>query len=81
LAVVPSVVVLHGDRTGEELLRQALRLLDRDLIGAEVDLRHFDLSLTRRRETRNQVVLEAAGSLRGLELAGGRRAVGRRSAA
>jgi isocitrate dehydrogenase (NAD+) len=59
-----SIVVLHGDQTGEELLLQALRLLDRDVIRTEVDLRHFDLSLSRRRESRNQVVLEAATALR-----------------
>jgi isocitrate dehydrogenase (NAD+) len=57
-------VVLHGDQTGEELLLQALRLLDRDLVGVETDLHHFDLSLSHRRETRNQVVLEAAAALR-----------------
>jgi isocitrate dehydrogenase (NAD+) len=60
----PAIVVLHGDQTGEELLLQALRLLERDVIGAEVTLQHYDLSLSRRRETRNQVVLEAAGALR-----------------
>ena len=59
-----SIVVLHGDQTGEELLLQALRLLEPDVIGAEVTTRHFDLSLTHRRETRNQVVLEAAAALR-----------------
>jgi isocitrate dehydrogenase (NAD+) len=62
--VVRSIVVLHGDQTGEELLVQALRLLDRDLIGLELQLRHFDLSLARRRETRNQVVLDSAAALR-----------------
>jgi isocitrate dehydrogenase (NAD+) len=61
---VTSLVVLHGDQTGEELLGQALRLLDRDLIGTAVELRHFDLSLSHRRETRNQVVREAAAELR-----------------
>ena len=61
---MPPIVVLHGDQTGEELLVQALRLLDRDLIGFDLDQRHFDLSLARRRETRNQVVLEAAAALR-----------------
>jgi isocitrate/isopropylmalate dehydrogenase len=59
-----SIVVLHGDQTGEELLREALRLLDRDVIGAELALQHFDLSLSHRRETRNQAVLEAAAALR-----------------
>jgi isocitrate dehydrogenase (NAD+) len=62
--VVRSIVVLHGDQTGEELLVQALRLLDRDLIGLELQLRPFDLSLARRRETRNQVVVDAAAALR-----------------
>jgi isocitrate dehydrogenase (NAD+) len=67
IPVVPStnaITVLHGDQTGEELLLQALRLLDSAVIGVEVDLRHFDLSLSRRRETRNQVVLDAAAALR-----------------
>src|SRR5437660_1437010 len=59
-----NMVVLHGDQTGEELLLQALRLLERDVIGAGVTLQHYDLSLSRRRATRNQVVLEAAGALR-----------------
>ena len=60
----PCVTVLHGDQTGEELLQQALRFLDPQVIGVEVALRHFDLSLQRRRETRNQIVLEAASALR-----------------
>lgn len=64
LPLVPPIVVLHGDQTGEELLVQALGLLDRDLIGFDLAQRHFDLSLARRRETRNQVVLEAAAALR-----------------
>src|ERR1700724_1294993 len=60
----PTVVVLHGDQTGEELLEEAIRLLDSDVIGFKVDRRDFDLSLERRRETRNQVVLDAAEALR-----------------
>ena len=59
-----AIVVLHGDQTGEELLLQALRLLDPGLTGLELDLRHHDLSLESRRRSRNQVVLEAAGALR-----------------
>ena len=58
------MVVLHGDQTGEELLQQALRLLDPEVLGLQLPLRHFDLSLARRRETQNQVVLEAAQALR-----------------
>jgi isocitrate dehydrogenase (NAD+) len=58
------VIVLHGDQTGEELLREALRLLAPDLLGFEIKRKDFDLSLERRRETRNQVVHDAAEALR-----------------
>src|SRR5712692_428908 len=60
----PTVIVLHGDQTGEELLQEAVRLLEQDVIGFKVDRRDFDLSLERRRQTRNQVVLDAAAALR-----------------
>ena len=59
-----TLVVLHGDQTGEELLIQAMRLLDPALIGLELELQHFDLSLEHRRQTRNAVVLEAASAMR-----------------
>ena len=59
-----TVAVLHGDQTGEELLREARRLLDKDVIGLEVETRDFDLSLASRRETRNEIVHEAAAALR-----------------
>jgi isocitrate dehydrogenase (NAD+) len=58
-----KVVVLHGDQTGEELLREALRLLDSKVLGVTVKTVDFDLSLERRRETRNQVVHDAAAAL------------------
>src|ERR1700687_390207 len=60
----PTVIILHGDQTGEELLIEALRLLAPDVLGFGVDRRDFDLSLERRRETRNQVVLDSAAALR-----------------
>jgi isocitrate dehydrogenase (NAD+) len=60
----PTVVVLHGDQTGEELLMEAVRLLEPDVIGFTVDRRDFDLSLERRRQTRNQIVFDAASALR-----------------
>src|SRR5216683_3054776 len=63
-AMNPTVVVLHGDQTGEELLREAVRLLEPDVIGFKVDQRDFDLSLEHRRQTRNQIVLDAAAALR-----------------
>src|SRR5262249_57333591 len=58
-----TVVVLHGDETGEELLQEALRVLDPALIGVDLSLQHYDLSLERRRATNNQVVEEAAEAI------------------
>src|SRR5436309_6666153 len=60
----PTVAMLHGDQTGEELLLQARRLLQRDVIGFQVMQRDFNLSLAHRRETRNEVVHEASAALR-----------------
>jgi isocitrate dehydrogenase (NAD+) len=59
-----TIVVLEGDQTGQELLDQAVRLLDPDLLGMEIELKRFDLSLERRRETDNSVVNEAAEAMR-----------------
>ena len=56
-----TIVVLHGDDTGEELLQEAMRVLDSALLGVELTLQHYDLSLERRRATNNQVV-EDVGS-------------------
>jgi len=61
-----TIAVLHGDQTGEELLREALRLLEPDVLGVKVETRDFDLSLEERRRTRNQCVLDAASALREL---------------
>src|SRR5579871_3996922 len=58
------IVVLEGDQTGQELLEQALRLLDPSLLGVEVELVSYDLSLEHRRETANDVVAEAAEAMR-----------------
>src|SRR5215210_2782206 len=54
------IVVLEGDQTGQELLEQALRVIAPDVIGLEVELARFDLSLENRRRTRNGVCTEAA---------------------
>jgi isocitrate dehydrogenase (NAD+) len=59
-----TIVVLQGDQTGQELLDQAIRLLDRDLLGIDFELEPFDLSLECRRETSNGVVDEAAQAMR-----------------
>ena len=59
-----TIVVLDGDQTGQELLEQALRVLDPGLLGLPVELEHFDLSLASRRATGNAVVHEAAAAMR-----------------
>ena len=58
-----TIVVMHGDQTGEELLQEALRVLAPPVIGMELDFQHFDLSLANRRATRNEVVREAAAAM------------------
>lgn len=60
----PTVVVLQGDQTGEELLGEALRVLDRSVIDVELQLLRFDLSLEHRRATANQVVFDAAAAMK-----------------
>ena len=59
-----TIVVLEGDQTGQELLEESLRVLAPDVIGLEVELPRFDLSLERRRATANAVVHEAAAAIR-----------------
>src|SRR5215210_8026660 len=59
-----TIVVLEGDETGQELLDEALRVLAPDVIGLELDLPRFDLSLESRRQTSNAVVYEAAAAIR-----------------
>jgi isocitrate dehydrogenase (NAD+) len=58
------IVVMEGDETGQELLEQAVSLLDGDLLGLELELERFDLSLENRRATSNAVVSEAARAMR-----------------
>src|SRR5690349_4126088 len=57
------VVILEGDETGQELLDQAVRVLEPDVIGVDVDLVRFDLSLENRRATDNGVVTDAAKAM------------------
>jgi isocitrate dehydrogenase (NAD+) len=59
-----TIVVLAGDQTGQELLEESLRVVAPDVIGVEIELLHFDLSLERRRETKNGVVHEAAAAIK-----------------
>src|SRR5256884_7497075 len=60
----PTIAVLHGDQTGEELLREALRLLEPGVLGIQVETKDFDVSLEARRSSRNEVVHEASAALR-----------------
>src|SRR5436853_7097552 len=59
-----TIVVLEGDETGQELLEEALRTLAPDVVGFELELPRFDLSLETRRASRNGVVHEAAAAIR-----------------
>jgi isocitrate dehydrogenase (NAD+) len=59
-----TIAVLEGDETGQELLEEALRVLAPDVVGLELELLRFDLSLASRRETKNAVVHEAAAAVR-----------------
>jgi isocitrate/isopropylmalate dehydrogenase len=58
------IVVLGGDETGQELLDEAVRVLDPELVGLDLELDHYDLSLDNRRTTGNEVVSEASEALR-----------------
>ena len=58
-----TIAVLEGDQTGQELLEEALRVIAPEVIGVELELRRFDLSLENRRATDNAVVLEAADAM------------------
>ncbi|MBW3593212.1 MAG: isocitrate dehydrogenase [Actinobacteria bacterium] len=59
-----TIVVLEGDETGQELLEESLRTLAPDVVGIELELPRFDLSLANRRATANGVVHDAAAAVR-----------------
>jgi isocitrate dehydrogenase (NAD+) len=58
------ITVLEGDQTGQELLNEALRVLQPEVIGLSLDFEHFDLSLAARRASKNSVIQDAAQSMR-----------------
>jgi isocitrate dehydrogenase (NAD+) len=58
------IIVLEGDETGQELLDQALRVLDPAVTRVDVALEHYDLSLENRRRTNNEVVSAGAAAMR-----------------
>ncbi len=60
---VPTLVVLEGDQTGQELLLEALRVLDRSVIDLDLAFETYDLSLENRRATQNRIVFDAAQAL------------------
>lgn len=64
MAETITIVVLEGDQTGQELLEQAVRLLDPGLLGLDVELERYDLSLESRRASSNGVVTAAAEAMK-----------------
>jgi isocitrate dehydrogenase (NAD+) len=58
------IVALEGDETGQELLEQALRVLDPSVLGLDIEVERFDLSLANRRATGNGVCADAAAAMR-----------------
>jgi isocitrate/isopropylmalate dehydrogenase len=60
----PTIVVLEGDQTGQELLVQALRVIDPAVLDLPLAFESYDLSLANRRRTRNQVIRQAAEAVR-----------------
>jgi isocitrate dehydrogenase (NAD+) len=57
------IVVMKGDQTGQELLAEALRVLQPKVIRYDLEFLTFDLSLAHRRTTKNQVVYDAAAAV------------------
>jgi isocitrate dehydrogenase (NAD+) len=58
-----TIIVLEGDQTGQELLEDALRVLDPMVTGIDLAFQRFDLSLENRRATKNQVVEDASAAM------------------
>lgn len=60
----PTLVILEGDQTGQELLLEALRVLEPSVIGLQLNFEPYDLSLANRRATANKIVFDAAHALK-----------------
>src|SRR3989337_4549700 len=58
-----TIVVLEGDETGQELLEEALRLLEPEVIQIPLAFERYDCSLANRRRTRNGVLHQAAEAM------------------
>jgi isocitrate/isopropylmalate dehydrogenase len=59
-----TIVVLEGDQTGQELLEEALRVLDENVTRVPLTFQRFNLSLANRRATDNDVVHAAAAAMK-----------------
>lgn len=59
-----TIVVLEGDQTGQELLEEALRVIDPTVIKLDLDFVRYDLSLENRQATNNRVVYDASEAIR-----------------
>ncbi len=59
-----KIVILDGNQTGQELLQEALRVLDPAVTRFDVEFIHYDRSLENRRATDNKVVYEAGKAIR-----------------
>ena len=55
---------MEGDQTGQELLEEALRVLDPAVTGLDLEFTRYNLSLENRRATGNEVVHEAAAAMK-----------------
>jgi isocitrate/isopropylmalate dehydrogenase len=64
-----TIVVLDGDETGQELLQEALRVIDPTVIRLDLTLQRYDLGLEHRRATQNQIVYDAGAAIRKHRLA------------
>ena len=58
-----KIIVMEGDETGQELLDQALRVIEPSVTKVEAQFEHYDLSLDNRRKTDNEVVIAAAKAM------------------
>ena len=55
---------MEGDQTGQELLEEALRVLEPSVTGLDLDFERYDLSLENRQATENEIVHEAAAAMK-----------------
>lgn len=60
----PTIVVMQGDQTGQELLDEALRVMTPEVTRTPMHFETYDLSLENRRATDNHVVIDAATAMR-----------------